>query len=267
MSRRVPVYSVTGDKSGEVDLPPVFEVPVRRDLIERSFWAEFTHALQPKGTDPMAGMRTSAESFGVGMGIARLARVKGRGYSRAGQAAGVAGVLKGRKPHPPRVDKVIYKRLNVKERRLATASAIAATSVLDLVRARGHAIPDSIEVPVVVSDELESLSRLKDLRALLEKLGLWADVERIANRSDRGGKASWRGRAQRGGKSILLVVSSDRGISRAAGNLPGVDVVLAKDVSVLDLAPGGRPGRLTVWSTAALRSLPHTLEEVYVNGS
>lgn len=262
MSRVVPVYSLAGEKSGEVELPPVFDVPIRPDLINRVFWALFTHRLQPKGTDPMAGERTSAESFGVDLGMARLARVKGSGYPRAGQAAGVAGVRKGRAAHPPKVEKIIYKRVNVKERRLATASAIAATALLELVRSRGHRVPDSLEVPIVVSDEIESLSKLKDLRALLGKLGLLEDVERAADRSDRGGKARWRGRARDVGKSLLIVVSSDRGIGRAARNLPGVDVVLAKDVSVLDLAPGGKPGRLTVWSVSALRALPKTLLEV-----
>ncbi len=262
MSRRVPLYSATGEKVGETELPPVFEVPVRPDLIERAFWILFTHRLQPKGTDPMAGERTSAESFGVGLGMARLARVKGRGYPRAGQAAGVAGVVKGRAAHPPKAEKVIYKRINVKERRLATASAIAATASAELVRARGHVLPDNLEVPVVVKDEVESISRLKDLKALLEKLGLMGDVERAADRSLRGGKARWRGRARRVGRSVLIVVSSDRGISKAARNLPGVDVVLAKDVSVLDLAPGGKPGRLTIWSESALKSLPKPILEV-----
>jgi len=259
MSRRVPVYSASGDRSGEVELPPVFDAPVRRDLIGRSFWIMFTHGLQPKGTDPMAGMRTSAESFGVGMGIARLARVRGRGFSRAGQAAGVAGVVKGRTPHPPKVEKVVYKRINVKERRLATASAIAATSLRELVEDRGHALSDQVELPVVVSDDVESLTRSRDLRALLQKLGLWSDVERAASRSARGGKAEWRGRARRTGRGPLIVVSSDKGISRAADNIPGIDVVLAKDISVMDLAPGGKPGRLVIWTVGALKSLPGTL--------
>ncbi|MGC8969147.1 MAG: 50S ribosomal protein L4 [Conexivisphaera sp.] len=267
MSRSVPLYSVNGEIVGKVELPRIFDVPVRRDLISRAFWAEFTHGLQPQGRDPMAGKRTSAESFGVGLGIARLARVKGRGYPRAGQAAGVAGVVKGRAAHPPRVDKVVYKRINVKERRLATASAIAASSRVELVRARGHVVPESLELPVVVSNDIESLSRARDLRALLDRLGIWPDVERAASRSLRAGKARWRGRPRSVGKGPLIVVSEDRGISRAAGNIPGIDVVLAKDVSVLDLAPGGHPGRLTIWSEGALRSLPRALEEVARSGS
>jgi large subunit ribosomal protein L4e len=34
-----------------------------------------------------------------------------------------------------------------------------------------------------------------------------------------------------------------------------VDVVTAKDLSAEDLAPGGDPGRLTVWTKAAIETL------------
>ena len=46
----------------------------------------------------------------------------------------------GRQAHPPRVEKVIRKEVNKKERRLAIASAIAATAVRELVEKRGHAV-------------------------------------------------------------------------------------------------------------------------------
>ena len=57
---KVPVYNLDGEKIGEVELPKVFSAPVKPKLIERVFWSLFTHKLQPKGTDPMAGKRTSA---------------------------------------------------------------------------------------------------------------------------------------------------------------------------------------------------------------
>ena len=69
----------------------------------------------------------SAESRNTGLGIARLARAKGEGFSRAGQAAGVAGVRKGRLAHPPESWKVTYKKLNKKENNIALLSAISST--------------------------------------------------------------------------------------------------------------------------------------------
>ncbi|RLF13504.1 MAG: 50S ribosomal protein L4, partial [Thermoprotei archaeon] len=71
------VYDLEGKVTGEVELPPVFDTPVRPDLIQRSFLASLTAKIQPQGRDPMAGKRTTAESWGVGYGIARVPRVKG----------------------------------------------------------------------------------------------------------------------------------------------------------------------------------------------
>ena len=105
---KAPVFGLDGEVKKNVRLPKVFETPFRPDLINRVFWAMFTHSLQPKGTDPLAGERTSARSWGVGHGVSRIARVKGERHPRAGMAAGVAGVVKGRAAHPPKAEKVIY---------------------------------------------------------------------------------------------------------------------------------------------------------------
>jgi large subunit ribosomal protein L4e len=71
------VLGLDGSVVGEVELPPQFSDPVRRDLIMRAYLSALSARFQPKGVDPMAGMRSSAESFGVGLGIARVPRVKG----------------------------------------------------------------------------------------------------------------------------------------------------------------------------------------------
>jgi large subunit ribosomal protein L4e len=55
------------------------------------------------------------------------------------------------------------------------------------------------------------------------------------------------------------VVGEDRGIVLAARNLPGVDVVSVKELTVEKLAPGGVPGRLTVWTESAIRELGEML--------
>jgi len=47
----------------------------------------------------------------------------------------------------------------------------------------------------------------------------------------------------------------------AAKNIPGVDLVSAKDVSVIHLAPGGVPGRLTVWSKSSISTLEERLKK------
>jgi len=53
----------------------------------------------------------------------------------------------------------------------------------------------------------------------------------------------------------LIVVSEDLGLSKAAGSLPGVDVVEVKSLNAELLAPGAHPGRLTLWTQSAISML------------
>ncbi|MEM2919580.1 MAG: 50S ribosomal protein L4 [Candidatus Nitrosocaldus sp.] len=256
-SRIINVYSLDGSKVEQVELPRVFLTPYRMDLIHRAFVHIQSRSFQPQGRDPLAGMRVSAESRGTGLGIARMARVKGEGMRRAGQAGGVAGVVKGRLTHPPRAEKVIVKRLNKKEKHLALCSALAATAIREVVKARGHRVPDDIELPLIITDDIESIGKSKDLLKVLNALRLSDDLKR-ASRSikKRSGKARMRGRKQYIAKSILVIVKNDNNsVARAAGSIPGVEVVPVSRLSVIHLAPGGHPGRLCIWSKSAIESI------------
>ena len=250
-SLEVGVYSLNGERVKTVKLPKVFLTPVRPDLIRKVFLALRTSRLQPKGTDPLAGKRTSAESWGVGYGVARVPRIKG-----GSRAARVPQAVGGRRAHPPRVDKVIRERVNKKEKRLATMSAIAATAYRYFVAMRGHRVDEVSELPVVVTNDFEELKRTSNVKEVLRKLGLWDDVER-AHRGIRvrAGRGKMRGRRYKRPKSILIVVSENKGVALAARNLPGVDVVEARNVNVELLAPGGHPGRLTLYTESALKVL------------
>ena len=254
---KVPIYNLNGSKDREIELPKVFSLPVRPDVIHRVSIALASHGYQPKGTDPKAGERTSAESWGTGRGSARMARVRGNRHVTAGRAAGVASVVGGRIPHPPRSEKKLRKEVNKKERRMATASAISATADKSLVSLRGHRVDEISSLPIVVSDNIEKLDKAIKLRKLFEKLGLINDVIRSSSgRKKKSGKAALRGRVTRTPRGPLIVVAVDKGIGRAAGAFPGVECVSAGDLSVLSLAPGSDPGRLTIWSEASLKAIP-----------
>ena len=60
---------------------------------------------------------------------------------------------------PPVTSKRTAKSMNRKERRLALDSAIAATGSKDLVRERGHKFDEDIELPLVVTDEVEKFAK------------------------------------------------------------------------------------------------------------
>jgi large subunit ribosomal protein L4e len=251
------VIGLDGKKSGEVEVPPVFATQLRPDLVRRMFWLVGSHRLQPKGRDPMAGERTTAETHSppTGTGQSRIPRVKGERYSRSGMAGGVASVVKGRLPHPPRSEKVIHLGANRKENRLATDSAIAYTANLDAVRARGHRV-GKLALPLVVADDVETVEKTGELVSFLEKVDLKAELERVYGHVKRSsGKRRLRGRAYRTGVGPLIVVTNDRGVGKAAGGIPGVGVKKVESLSVLDLAPGGVPGRLTIWTESAVSAL------------
>lgn len=251
------VMGLNGKASGEVEVPEVFSTELRSDLVRRVYWIVGSHGLQPQGRDPMAGERTTAETHSppTGTGRSRIPRVKGERYSRGGLAGGVASVVKGRLPHPPRSEKVIHLDVNRKEKRLATDSAIAFTANLDAVKARGHRVKKPA-LPMVVADDIETVEKTSELVSFLEKVDLKAELERVDGRTKRNtGRRRLRGRAYRGGVGPLIVVTNDRGVGRAAGGIPGVKVARVQDVSVLDLAPGGVPGRLTIWTESAMSAL------------
>ena len=108
---KIPVYDLDGNKTENIDLPEFFSMPYRSKLIHRAVIAINSHQFSPQGRDPLAGERTSSESWNTGRGVSRIARVRGRGAgARSGQAAGVASVVKGRLPHPPRSEKVVKKK-------------------------------------------------------------------------------------------------------------------------------------------------------------
>ncbi|MFB6192026.1 MAG: 50S ribosomal protein L4 [Haloarculaceae archaeon] len=239
-----PVHDTEGNAAGETELPDVFATTHRLDLVRRAVHAAQANRKQDYGADEYAGMRTPAESFGSGRGMAHVPRQDGRGR-RVPQTVG------GRAAHPPKTEKDQSQDINDKERKLAVRSALAATADAELVRERGHDFDEDLAVPIVVEDEFEELVKTKDVVAFLEAIGAHADVERAdEGRSVRSGRGTTRGRKYREPSSILFVTSGEP--SKAARNLAGADVATAANVSAEDLAPGGDPGRLTVFTESAL---------------
>jgi large subunit ribosomal protein L4e len=238
------VHDLDGGDAGSVELPDVFETPFRPDLIGRAVTVAQANRKQAYGADEFAGMRTPAESFGSGRGLAHVPRSEN-------VARRVPHAVSGRRAHPPKAEKDQTKDLNDKERRLAVRSAIAATTDVALVADRGHAFDEDLDLPLVVSDEFESLEKTQEALGVLEALGVDADVERAdEGRSVRSGRGTSRGRKYRQPKSLLVVTSEEP--SRAARNLAGVDVTTAGEVNAEDLAPGAHPGRLTLWTESAV---------------
>ncbi len=246
--RTVRILSTGGEPAGEVALPAAFEAPLRLDMIRKAVLAQQSHRFQRQGRNPMAGKRTTAEGFGVGRGISRVPRVGGGG-PLSGTAAFAPGTVSGRLAFPPVAAKNPAKRVNDKERRLALRSAVAATASEQLVRTRGHQFDENIGLPLVVTDDMEKFSKAAEAKKCLTVLGLWDDIERVSK-----SRQTIRGRT-RHAVGPLIVVEQYYGAEKAFENFEGVDVVRVQDLSVEHLAPGTHPGRLTIWSESAIKTV------------
>jgi large subunit ribosomal protein L4e len=267
-TRTVPVLSVEGKEKRTIHLPKVFDEPLRVDLIARAVQASRANRRQPYGAPRegvWAGRRHSTEWWGKGRGVSRVQRLKD-GQTAATSPNNVGGA----RAHPPRVAQIRGEKINVKERQKARRSAIAAVASIDLVAARGHRWDEGFKLPIVLEAEFETLferavkdrqknedtSPTKALLTVLHNIGLDADIERARTGVHvRAGRGKMRGRRKKTPRSVLIVASNAPTLVRAARNLPGVDVTSPKSLSTESLAPGGTPGRLTVFTESALAQI------------
>ena len=262
-------YSIEAEDGKSVKLPSAFGSTFRPDLIRRAVHSSRANRRQAYGhrehvgkRAPQPGMKHSVEWWGKGRGVSRIMRKTG---ARTGaQNPHTRG---GRRAHGPMVLKRWSQKLNTKEASAARDSAIAATADSEKVAARGHKFSDNVRFPIVLGGysedgekmDIESLSTEKSTKkfiAMMESIGVGDDLNRARDgRNIRAGKGKMRGRRRRTPRSVLLVVAQRDGLAKAARNVPGVDVAIAKDLSAEDLAPGGDAGRLTVWTKSAIEAL------------
>jgi large subunit ribosomal protein L4e len=253
------VFDLEGKPTAKTNLPSIFNTPLRPDVIKRAVLSIQSHRRQPQGRDLMAGKRTSAESRGTGMAIARVPREKGGG----GRAKFAPGTVGGRQAHPPKAITKIIKEIPKKEKQLALFSAIAATASKETVALRGHKIDDVPQIPLIVTESFEELTKTKDVEEALTHLGLLLDLNRVRDsRKVRAGKGKLRGRKTKQAVGPLIVIAENKGVSDAASNIPGIEIVNVNNLNPELLAPGTHPGRLTLWTNGAIAQL----EKLYGEG-
>ncbi len=261
---KVAVIDAEKGSIGEVELPQQFSEQFHPDLIARAVLAVQSSRRQPYGADPEAGKRYSAKlsrrrrdfKGAYGHGISRIPR---KTMSRSGtrfnwQGALAPGTVGGRQAHPPKAEKSFVKKINKKENRKAIRSALAATMLAPVVSQRGHVIPKNY--PFIASTGLEQLGKTKNVVDALGRFGFGAELTRVSGRTVRAGRGKARGRKYAGKVGPLLVVSSENcSLIRAARNIMGVDVAVVNRLNADLLAPGTSPGRLTLFTAAAIERL------------
>ncbi len=248
------VYTIDGEVKKELELPEIFSITPREDLIHKAFKAISLSLRQPYGLSPIAGSRRVGHNLGPNHGISRIPRISG-----GSRGVLLASTVGGRSALSPRSDKVLYKKINKKEIKLAKLSAIALTSNKDYIVKRGHRISDetlkNITFPIVMEDDIETITRAKDAITILKNIGLYDDILRAKEgKKIRAGRGKMRNRTYKQPKSVLIVGSSQESL-RAFASLPGIDVASLNSLSIRKLAPGGNPGRLTIYTEGIIEKM------------
>ncbi|CAE7672874.1 RPL4A [Symbiodinium sp. CCMP2592] len=212
-----------------------------------------------------AGYDTAAESWCTGRAVARIPRAPGGGTHRAGQAAFGNQARGGGMFNPTRIWRRWHRRVNVTKKRHAVAVALAASSLPPLVMARGHKIGKVAELPLVVSDGLESVTKTKQAVESLKKLGCGEELQKVLDsKKIRAGKGKARNRrfVRRLGPLVIYnedgqksLSPLDNGIVRAMRNVPGVETAHVDRLNLLRLAPGGAFGRFLIFTESAFKRL------------
>jgi len=262
------VYNLDGSVAKEVELPRLFSTSYRPDVIKRAVLALQSQRRQPYGTNVLAGKRTSAHYHGLrryrftmmNREMSRIPRIHGKGAGYMSMRARFAPhAVKGRRAHPPKVEKTWDQKINNKEFNLAIMSGLAASINPDIVKARGHTYTGSL--PIIFVNDIENVKKLRDIEPLLEKLGLQKEIDRCKERKIRAGKGKRRGRKYRKKKGLLFITSRPCPFNKAVSNIAGADSV---DISALTpelLSPGSQSGRIIVLTESTLQELEKRFEK------
>ncbi|KAJ6146935.1 hypothetical protein N7497_008917 [Penicillium chrysogenum] len=257
----VSIATAEGKPSGASHpLPTVFSAPIRPDIVQSVHTGMAKNKRQPYAVSEKAGEQTSAESWGTGRAVARIPRVSGGGTHRAGQAAFGNQCRSGRMFAPTKVWRKWHQKVNVGQRRFATASALAASASPALLFARGHRVANVPEVPLVVdSKAVDSLNKTKAAIALLQAVGAGPDLVKVQkSRKMRAGKGKLRNRRFRQRRGPLVVYNPEtdgKDLVKAFRNIPGVETSPVFSLNLLQLAPGGHLGRFVIWTSTAFQAL------------
>jgi len=261
MSTARPVVSVykadaPKEKSATLPMPQVLATPLRPDLVRYVHTNMSKNKRQAYAVGHKVGYETAAESWGTGRAVARIPRVPGGGTHRAGQAAFGNQARGGGMFCPTKTWRRWHRRVNVGQKRSAVVAALAASSLPPLVMARGHRISEVAELPLVVSDGLESCQKTKAAVETLRSLGCGEELQRVIDsKKVRAGKGKMRNRRYTMRRGPLVIYNEDNGIVRAMRNIPGVETACVTRLNLLKLAPGGNFGRFIIWTEGAFKKL------------
>jgi len=245
------LYSSSGEKKSEINLPKVFDTPIREDIIFKYLESEKFLIRQPYSAYSEAGKRHSASGTishkrhewkgHYGKGISRTPRktMHRRGTQFYWVAAEVSQARGGRMAHPPQ-GLYAFRKINKKEKSFAIDSALASTMNVTYIKKRYSSLTANANSAVI-----ESLpSKSKEFISSLKKIFSSAFPLVMKKKSVRAGKGKSRGRKYKSNAGLLLVIGEKEKVS-----FKGIELVNVKNLSINSLYP---LGRLTLYTKQAI---------------
>jgi large subunit ribosomal protein L4e len=252
------LFDKTGKEKGSVDLPKNFSAKVREDILSRVFEAQKGMFAQAYGAKEGAGAQYSASGISkkkrhdwkgtYGKGISRIPRkvMSRHGASFNWIGATVSNTRGGRRPHAPRAEKNLFKKINKKELLIAFNSALTGTvSPVLLEKKYGKKIVSGF----VFEGSVLNL-KTKEFLVVMKKV-FGDSVNKVLKRkSIRAGIGKMRGRKYKSNAGLLFVISDKETMKRK-----GIDIVHVSDLTIKDLSPNGEPGRLVCYTEEAIKAI------------
>ena len=230
------ILDVQGESMKEVELPSCFSEKIREDMIQKVY--EAAKMKQPYAPFVLAGMQGVASGIirhqrrkwktAYGYGISRIPR---KIFSRSGtrfswQGAEIASTRGGRQAHPPKVEGMQRgRKINLKEFRKTLRAAIAACASEKFMKKKYPNLEFKFSLPLVFESKITEL-KTKELDKLMSKL-----MNSYAEK-------------------VLIITASDENLK--AGKF---ETAKASNLKILQLASGGKAGRLTAFTEKSLEEL------------
>ena len=178
-----------------------------------------------------------------GKGISRVPRkiTWRRGMQMGWTGATSPGCVGGRRAHPPLVEKIWEDKINKKEKSKDMRSTLSG-------------LVENKKLMITVSD-FENINKTKDTQKILEKIGLKKELERTKEEKIRIGKGKYRGRRFKEKKGVLIIVSDDCKLMKAARNIKGCDITNVNSLNPSLIAARNGNFRQVIFTENALNKL------------
>jgi large subunit ribosomal protein L4e len=257
------VLDKSGKEKATIDLPKNFSAKIREDILSKVFEAQKLAYTQSYGAKIGAGAGYSASGIvrhkrhawksAYGKGMSRIPRkiLSRNGASFNWVGATVSNTRGGRKPHAPRSEKNLFKKINKKELLIAFNSALVGTTSSESIESKFGIKADS---GFIFNGDVLNL-KTKEFNKLLESLFKEAYVKTVKKKQVRAGRGKTRGRKYKSNAGLLFVIASNENMKRK-----GVDVVKVNELRIADLAPNGEPGRFACFSENAVKEIGETFK-------